>query len=177
MELEFRRATAADCAALARLVNSAYRGESSKQGWTTEADLLGGQRTSAALLAAELEQPGLEQMLAFDESGRLVGTYRWEPDPDGSTDGYVGMITVEPTLQGAGLGRALIADAERRTREHGCPGLVMWVIAQRDELRAFYARCGYRDTGRRAPFPYGYEQFGIPKRADLEFAILRKPLA
>lgn len=163
-----------DAPALARLVNLAYRGESSRAGWTTEADLLDGVRTSEDEMRALCEAG---EIVCADVAGALVGCYRYESDPLGSDDAYLGMVTVEPTLQRCGLGKQLIADAEERARVEDRPGLVMWVIDVRDELLAFYARRGYFDTGAREPFPYDDPGAGIPKRKDLRFAILRKELA
>jgi hypothetical protein len=52
----------------------------------------------------------------------------------------------------------------------------MKVISAREDLIAWYERHGYARTGRRSPFPYGDERFGLPRRAGLEFELLVKPL-
>ena len=59
----------------------------------------------------------------------------------------------------------------------GMPTMRMTVIDIRDELIAFYERRGYRRTGIKKPFPYGDARFGLPKRDDLRFEVLEKPLA
>jgi GNAT superfamily N-acetyltransferase len=88
------------------------------------------------------------------------------------------MFAVSPRLQGAGLGKVIIAEAERQARETwGVTEMHMTVISVRDDLIAWYERRGYRRTGRTTPFPYGDERFGIPQRDDLEFELLIKELA
>ncbi|HET6793553.1 MAG TPA: GNAT family N-acetyltransferase, partial [Acidimicrobiales bacterium] len=90
---------------------------------------------------------------------------------------HVGMVAVSPGLQGAGLGRALLAEAESRARRRWAPAtLTMTVIARRQELIAWYRRLGYLPTGEVTPFPYGDDRFGVPLVDDLEFVVLRKPL-
>ena len=87
------------------------------------------------------------------------------------------MLTIAPALQNGGLGRALLASAEAFAREHwSAEAIRMTVIAQRAELIAWYGRRGYAATGERECFPYGDARFGLPRRDDLYFTILRKPL-
>lgn len=176
MEPIFRACTGDDLPALVQLVNSAYRGDASRQGWTTEADLLEGQRTDLVTLGEELQHA--DPMLLVEQDGRLVGCIKLE---DGARHGhadavYLGMVTIAPSEQGTGLGKVVLAEAERIARGRGRLATVMTVIAQRAELIAFYARRGYQPTGEREPFPYGDERFGIPRRDDLEFLVLRKEL-
>jgi len=169
-----RVATAADAPAVAALVNSAYRGESSKAGWTTEADLLGGQRVDGARLVEMIMTPD-NVILLFEADGALLGCVHLERTGE---DCYLGMLTVKPTSQGGGLGRQLLEAAERWAIEHWFSRIMhMTVITQRAELIAWYERRGYRRTGERKPFPYGDERFGLPRRDDLVFDVLRKQLA
>jgi ribosomal protein S18 acetylase RimI-like enzyme len=87
------------------------------------------------------------------------------------------MFAVRPGSQGGGLGRRVLARAERLAREEwGVREMHMTVISVREELIAWYERRGYRRTGRMAPFPYGDERFGVPRRDDLEFELLVKEL-
>jgi len=86
------------------------------------------------------------------------------------------MFSVSPQLQGGGVGKAVMAEAERIAREWGAEEIRMTVIRQREDLIAFYERRGFVRTGRFEPFPYGDERFGRPLRDDLEFAELAKPL-
>jgi ribosomal protein S18 acetylase RimI-like enzyme len=91
--------------------------------------------------------------------------------------GYFGMFSVVPTLQGAGVGKRVLAEAERIVRdEFGLARMRMTVIDVRDELIGFYQRRGYRRTGIHRPFPYGDERFGLPRRDDLRFEVLEKDL-
>jgi ribosomal protein S18 acetylase RimI-like enzyme len=171
--LSHRLAVADDIPALIDLVESAYRGERSRAGWTTEADLLGGQRIDAAMLGKTLADPA-QAILVVERDGATIACVAVEPR-DGY--GYVGMVTVAPTGQGSGLGRHLLELAEDHVRETwGLARARMTVIAQRGELIAWYNRRGYADTGETEPFPYGDARFGAPKRDDLYFAILEKPL-
>lgn len=171
--LAFRAATPGDADAIVALVESAYRGEASRAGWTTEADLLDGRRTNAEDVLASIRRPSSQVLLAFRGDQLLACAH--VAVEDGA--GYFGMFSVRPTLQGAGLGRAVLAEAERIAREdYGMRTMRMTVIDVRDELIAWYERRGYRRTGVTKPFPYGDERFGLPRRPDLRFEVLEKPL-
>jgi ribosomal protein S18 acetylase RimI-like enzyme len=172
--LTFRIASERDVADLVALIESAYRGDASRAGWTTEADLLAGQRTDADAVSAVLDAPG-RAMLVAEADGELVGCCQLERRVDGAA--YFGMFCVRPGQQGNGWGRELLAEAERVARDDwGATTMVMTVISQREELIAWYVRRGYQLTGETQPFPYGDERFGIPKRRDLCFAVLAKRL-
>lgn len=169
--LSFRDATAIDVPAVVALVESAYRGDISRQGWTTEADLLGGRRTGADDVLACIARPRSRIVLA--EDGRELLACAHVADDDGA--GYFGMFSVQPGLQGGGIGKAVLAEAERIVRdEWQLRAMLMTVIDVRDELIAFYERRGYRRTGILKPFPYGDERFGQPRRDDLRFEVLEK---
>ena len=172
--LIFRPATPADIPALVTLVTSAYRGDVSKQGWTTEADMLGGQRIDPEVLRQDIERPRSRLILAEREAGGLVLlACVYVAEEDGA--GYLGMFSVRPDCQGGGIGKQVMREAERYAREDlQLPAMRMTVIDIRDELIAFYERRGYRRTGVTKPFPYGDERFGIPKRDDLRFEVLEK---
>lgn len=169
-ELKFRPATAADATALVELVNSAYRGDSSKKGWTTEADLLGGQRMDAEMARDEIQQPGHVIFLAFQDA-LLVGCVHLHRQGEAA---YLGLLTVRPTIQAGGLGKQILAHAENFARvEWKCTKIAMHVISVRHELIAFYERRGYRRTGAKAAFPADNPRFGLPK-TDLEFIVMEK---
>ena len=171
--LTFRAANGGDIPALIELVTSAYRGEVSKQGWTTEADILDGQRIDADALARDIARPHSRVLLA-ERDGALVACAHVAVE---DAAGYFGMFSVKPDEQGSGLGKQVIAEAERIAREEWkLPAMRMTVIDIRDELIAFYERRGYHRTGIKKPFPYGDERYGIPKRDDLRFEVLEKPL-
>jgi GNAT superfamily N-acetyltransferase len=173
----FRAATAEDVEAVVALTQSAYRGDASRAGWTTEADLLDGQRTDAREVAGLIANPAVKLLLAEHE-GRLLASCVLERLINGDAcDGYFGMFSVRPEAQGNGTGRALLAEAERIARdEWHVRTMRMTVIDVRSELIAWYERRGYRRTGKYRPFPYGDPRFGVPKRDDLRFEWLVKPL-
>jgi GNAT superfamily N-acetyltransferase len=174
MGLRFRSAHLADVAQIVPLVESAYRGEASKQGWTTEADLLDGQRTDAAGVGALLDASASQVVLAFAEDV-LVGCAHIQMHADGC---HFGMFAVNPALQSHGVGKALLAECERRAvADFAASQMCMWVIWLRESLIAFYARRGYQKTAQKEAFPYGDVRFGLPKRDDLYFIVMYKALS
>ena len=177
-ELQFRAATKADIDAIVALTESAYRGDASRVGWTTEADLLDGQRTDAREVAKLIANPDVRLLLA-ERDGQLLACCvieRLSNEHAGAA--YFGMFSVRPEAQGNGTGRALLAEAERVARDAWhAKAMRMSVIDVRNELIAWYERRGYRRTGEYKPFPYGDPRFGIPKRDDLRFEWLVKELA
>ncbi|WP_133479186.1 GNAT family N-acetyltransferase [Cognatilysobacter segetis] len=171
-DLRFRPATHDDVDAIVALVESAYRGDASRAGWTTEADLLDGRRTGADDVQSCIDRARSVILLA-ERDDELVGCAHVAEEDGG---GYFGMFSIRPTLQGAGLGKQLLQRAERLVFDDwGLPIMRMTVIDVRDELIAFYERRGYRRTGILKPFPYGDERFGQPRRDDLRFEVLEKP--
>lgn len=167
-----RRGTVKDLPALRALVERAYRGDSARRGWTHEADLLGGQRTDIAALAETLDDPA-QKLLVADDGGVLVGTVTVTLDQPLA---HLGMLAVAPERQANGVGRHLVAEAERRAREHGATAIEMTVIRLRTELTAWYERLGYARTGEVRAFPATNPRFGEPKRDDLDFVVLRRDL-
>ena len=169
-------ATDADIPAIADFVNAAYRGDSSRMGWTTEADYLDGQRTDAALLRADLAaRPEAMLMTLRDAAdGPLLGCVWLEPVH--AEVWYLGMLTVRPDLQARQLGRTLLSGAEAIAKERGARRIRMTVINIRDTLIAWYLRRGYAPTGVTTPFPYSDCRCGEPRRDDLIFVVLEKQL-
>ena len=171
--LTFRTATTADIPALIELVTSAYRGDASRAGWTTEADILDGQRVDAEGIHAELVRPRSAILIA-ERDGHMLACCH-VADEDGH--GYFGMFAVNPATQGGGIGKQVMRHAEQHVAvQWQLPSMRMTVIDCRDELVAFYERRGYARTGIKKPFPYGDKRFGIPRRDDLRFEVLEKPL-
>ena len=174
-ELTIRNATTDDIPALHALIESAYRGEASRAGWTTEADLLDGQRTDPEDLATILADPTQGLLTAWvgdDLRGCILIADR------GEGVGYFGMLSVRPTLQGGGLGRRLVEAAHAALAERfGATRVRISVFPQRTELVAWYERLGYAATGATLPFPYDDPRFGLPRRDDLYFVVLERNLA
>lgn len=179
-QLRFRTAAPDDARQVVELVESAYRGDASRAGWTTEADLLAGPRTSAEEVARSIAADDTVVLLAEEPGtgppadGRMVGCCRLRRAADGRA--YFGMFAVRPGLQGRGLGRALLAEAERTVVERWDSAVLgMQVLSVRDELIAWYERHGYRRTGETVPFSSDVPDPGA-LRDDLVFETLEKRL-
>ncbi|WP_231621608.1 GNAT family N-acetyltransferase [Sphingomonas sp. 37zxx] len=166
-----RTAAADDIPLLHALIEGAYRGDSARGGWTHEADLLGGQRTDREALAAIIADP--DQLLLMRQDGAgCVSVARREGGV-----GYLGLLTVRPDVQAGGIGRALLAAAERAAVAHFETQVVeMTVIRQRPELIAWYERRGYARTGETRPFPLDDVRFGIARTRELAFVVLAKAM-
>ena len=152
--LNFYKAELVDAEPIAKLINAAYRGESSRKGWTTEADILDGLRTTTAEVG---------RIIKRKDAFMLMGVYRdeivatmcceWQELAFQDTV-HFGMIAVKPSLQNKGYGKTLIQAAEAIClREWRVVGFHMAVISIRYELIAFYERLGYKRTGEFADFP------------------------
>ncbi|MGD0678924.1 MAG: GNAT family N-acetyltransferase [Polyangiaceae bacterium] len=173
LPVDFRQATVLDAGKLLTLIQSAYRGDASRAGWTTEADLLEGQRTDAEELASILGDREAHLLVATLKN-EIVGCVLSRREHAVAT---IGLFAVRPDLQALGLGKRLLAEVEKRAqRIFGVYRARMTVIAQRVELIAWYVRRGYVVTGRTEPFPYGNARFGLPTRGDLQFVVLEKVL-
>ena len=173
LDINFRSANREDAGAVVALVESAYRGDSSRVGWTTEADLLGGQRVDLVGVLHLIGASNSRILLA--ERNRVLSACAHIEKQD--QIGYFGMFAVQPKLQGGGMGRAMLTEAQRIAQtEWQCREMHMTVISIRTELITWYERCGYRRTGIYKPFPYGDIRFGIPKRDDLRFELLSRQL-
>lgn len=169
-----RCADTSDVDAVVALVNSAYRGDSSRAGWTTEADILGGQRTDAAEVAQSITEAGSVFLLCLHDGETVGSVHLLRQD---ARTAYLGMLVIKPGLQGRGLGSRLMDEAERFLMEQwGVSCLQMQVITLREELIAFYERRGFSRTGEFKPFPSGEPRFGLPKVPGLKFEMLEKTL-
>ena len=182
-ELQFKIAQKSDILELVQLVNSAYRGESSQKGWTTEAHLLDGQRTDPETLAAQMQihLPPSERS-AVILTGRILQNESI-PAPlracvflqNKKDHGYLGMLTVDPLHQDQKWGRLVLQASEDFLRTSwGLRKIRITVISSRTELISWYERRGFARTGETEQFPYGDVRFGIPKTPDLLFIVLEK---
>ena len=173
-EIDIRDAVPADIPALHGLIESAYRGEASRAGWTTEADLLDGQRTDPDDLTGILADPKQGLLTAW-RGDDLVGCILIADRGEGT--GYFGMLSISPTLQGGGLGRRLVEAAHAALADRfGARRVRISVFPQRETLIGWYERLGYRLTGDTLPFPYGNPRFGLPLRDDLYFLVMERAL-
>lgn len=163
------KATVEDVSTLNKLINSAYRGESSKKGWTTEANLLEGNRTTEKELT-EIIQDKKNTILKFTENNQIVGCVLLIEKKDQL---YLGMLTVSPELQNSGIGKKLLQQAEMHALELSLSKIVMTVITVREELISWYKRHGYVDTGAREAFPVS-DVFSQTSNEPLEFMVLEK---
>jgi ribosomal protein S18 acetylase RimI-like enzyme len=172
---QIRPATPADIPALHTLVERAYRGDSAREGWTHEADLLDGQRTDPDALAVAIQEKGATILLLATE-GLLLGCVHLKPATAPDTVA-LGLFAIDPAHQAGGLGKALLTAAERHAAQAmKARRIEMTVIVQRDALIAWYERRGYARTGELRPFPLHDARFGLPRRRDLAFAVLARDL-
>lgn len=170
-QIKILKAEQSDLDAIAKLVNSAYRGEHAKKGWTTEADMIDGTRTDVAALSDVIKRPDTV-ILKYERNGTIVGCVELRTS-NGKL--YLGMLTVEPSIQGGGIGKEMLKAAEDFARSQKCRSVYMTVITIRQELIDWYKRHGYVDTGERKPFAFNDPRFGLPKQK-LEFLVLEKNL-
>ena len=171
MSAQILKAILADAPTINQLVNSAYRGEGSKQGWTTEADLLDGTRIDEAAVADLLTKPDTT-ILKYVEDNLILGCVELRKEKDKL---YLGMLSVAPNTQGKGIGKKLLLAGEEHARSLGIRAMMMTVISVRKELIDWYVRHGYELTGERKPFVVPDKRWGIPKQT-LEFVVLEKQL-
>ncbi|MFZ6753845.1 GNAT family N-acetyltransferase [Undibacterium sp. Dicai25W] len=170
--LSFRHASNEDAEVVAQLVNSAYRGETSRQGWTTEADLLEGSRIFAAEVLEIIAARDSVILLCLQEQ-EIIGCVHLQKNDDAA---YLGMFVVRPNLQGNGIGKHFMQTAEQHAHKlWGINKIWMTVISVREELIAYYQRRGYLRTGRFKPFPKdnGKEQMLVD---NLQFEEMEKKL-
>ncbi len=163
------KATIYDTSELTKLVNSGYRGESSKQGWTTEAHILDGIRIDEQTMTSYFEDPNITILKYINDEGEIIGCVYLEVK---NSKLYLGMLTVSPLLQTNGIGRQLLHEAEKVANQLNCSAIFMTVITTRHELVQWYERRGYVATGEILPFHDG-TRFGIPNQV-IELAVLEK---
>jgi ribosomal protein S18 acetylase RimI-like enzyme len=164
-------ATITDTEELTALVNSAYRGESSKQGWTTESDLLDGQRVDDIFMLSYLQDENVTILKHVNHHDQITGCVYLEPKGNKL---YLGMLTVSPVEQGKGIGKQLLARADEYAKDKNLEAITITVITTRHELIAWYERHGYQQTGELRPFHVD-PRFGVPK-APIELLVMEKPV-
>jgi len=174
MEFTLGVATEEDLLALVDLVQTCYRGDSSRKGWTTEADFLDGNRTTPRMMKSQLTTPGATTLKYTNQEGKIIGcVYTEHLKKDKKM--YVGMLCIHPDFQSHGLGKKMMTAVDDLAKEKDCTAERMFVISQRLELIKWYEKIGFSHTGETEPFPAASEEFGIPK-VPLEFIVLEKKL-
>ena len=169
--MKILKASIDDSDAIHKLVNSAYRGDLARKGWTTEADLLDGIRIDKEMLQQYFADANTTILKCMDDEGQIAGCVYLKQQHERL---YLGMLTVSPELQAKGLGKLLLQASEQTAKQAGCKSIVMTVITERNELINWYKRHGYQETGEKQPFPTS-ERFGKPK-FPLEFLVMEKIL-
>ena len=161
-----------DITSLLNLLNNAYRGEGSKQGWTTEAHLIAGEvRTNEDNLLKIIQTPGSVMLKYTNASGEITGCVNLQQR---SNEIYLGMLSVSPQLQGGGIGKQLLLAAEEYTHDLNCNYIYMTVISVRTELIEWYKRNGYYDTGEKQDFKE--DDLSGKHLQPLEFIVLEKKI-
>ncbi|MBI1225256.1 MAG: GNAT family N-acetyltransferase [Bacteroidetes bacterium] len=168
-----KKAEPADIPRMVALINSCYRGETSKQGWTTEADLIAGDiRTDEANISELMALPTTTYLICVHPEAGIVGTVYLDKRGERL---YLGMLSVDLAWQASGIGKKLLQAAESHALGAGCGAIFMQVVSERNSLINWYLRHGYNPTGERKPFD-GDPRFGVPK-VPLEFVFFEKTLA
>ena len=163
-------ATLKDIPPLVALINSAYRGDVSKQGWTTEADLLRGElRTDETTVEQLMKTEGAIFLKCVNEQEDIEGCVYLHKKENRL---YLGMLSVSPMLQSKGTGKQLMGAAANYAKQEGCHTIFMRVISVRHELIKWYEKQGYFKTGQTEAFPNDH-RFGVPTQP-LEFLIMEK---
>ena len=160
-----------DIPEICALVNNAYRGDTSRKGWTTEANFLDGIRINETTLQQYFQEKDSAIFKCTEENEKIVGCVYLKKENEHL---YLGMLTVSPDHQNKGIGKLLLKASEEKAHQLNCDSIVMTVITHRHELIDWYKRHGYYETGAKQPFPND-EKFGVQK-FPLEFLILQKNL-
>lgn len=164
-----------DIPEIVALINNAYRGNTGS-GWSTQDPYLAGDRTTEALLRADLARSPSASLLKWvdGQDASIIGCVWLEPV--GGSTWYLGSLAIDPDRQNGGLGRTMLQAAEDWAYGHGAERMRMSVTNVREALIDWYLRRGYERTGETKPFPYGDDRFGKPLRDDLCFVVLEKAL-
>jgi ribosomal protein S18 acetylase RimI-like enzyme len=166
----FRAATKSDTEAISNLVNRAYRPDADFAGWTHESLLVAGNRINVTQVSEIMAKPDSAVLIGLNDS-ELVACIHVEKNGDSS---YIGMFAVNPLLQGAGVGKTMLAHAEQYAKNNfGSSKYCMVVMSDRSELISFYQRRGYQKTGMVMDYPLAAGA-GTPKHADTKIEVLVK---
>ena len=194
MNLFLRVASHADIPAVETLLNQCYRSE---QGWTNEAHLIAGIRTTQAELQQVIDDDS-HYLFVYPqthngqrdgtETGEILACIAVKFERDLNADAlpialpvaYIGMFAVHPKHQGQGVGDTLLQAVETFAHRHlgndkhkQSYQLQMSVLEQRPELLAYYQRRGYQPTGETIAFPEDGNN-GEPLQQGLKLMVLAK---
>ena len=167
------KAVANDIKELNQLINSAYRGDESRKGWTTEAEILDGIRIDEDTLGDYFKRADVSILKCCNEVGKIYGTVYLEL---AAPKLYLGMFAVSPVAQGKGIGKILLKEAERFALQHQCDRIAITVISTRIELIEWYSRHGYVATGHSIAFEEIEKPFGDPKTSNIRLIAMEKLL-
>jgi ribosomal protein S18 acetylase RimI-like enzyme len=160
-----------DVSELCVLINSAYRGEISKKGWTTEANMLEGIRIDENELIGIIKQPNAN-IFKFIENRKIISCVLLDIQ---ESKLYLGMLCVNPELQNNGIGKKMLDFAVDYALKNNLPKIIMTVISERLELISWYNRNGFYDNGTREPFPENHID-DVISGEKLEFIVLEKSI-
>ena len=169
--LRFHSACPDDIEAIVDLVRRGSRGEESKRGWTSEAHLVEGLRTDADQVGEMMSADA--QIIVGESAGNLLACCHCDCR---TGQGHIGMLTVDPGCQGAGLGSEMLGFAENWLRDRQARASLILVLDQLPALGSWYERRGYVRTGTTIPFSVVNERYGRSKVDDLRFEERIKPL-
>jgi len=169
--IRFAYATLADVPRVAALIEIAYRGEVAATGWTNEAAILKGLRSSPREVERLVRAADSRFVLALG-GDVLAGSALIKRHGDGA---YFGMFAIDPSRQQQGLGKVIMAQCETAARElWAARYLRLSVISLRHELIGWYERRGFVRTGEHEPFPFNEAPGAL--RTDFDLVVLQKPL-
>ncbi len=160
-----------DIPQLLRLINSCYRGEESKKGWTTEALLIEGEVRTDSSDLVDLINAEDGCILKYTSENTIIGCVNLQKQGEKI---YLGMFSVNPDFQGAGIGKKILFAADEFAIQKSCKAIKMKVISERHELVSWYIKYGFHPTGEELPFPKD-NKFGKPLK-ELKFIVLEKKL-
>ena len=133
-----RCATEADAENIVALINAAFR--------IAESFFVDGDRIT---LKEVLEHLRAGEFLLAEDNNRLIACVYLEPRGERT---YLGLLSVDPTLQKSGVGSLLMSAAEDRCRKRKAKYMDILTVSLREELPVFYGKRGYVRTGT-SPFP------------------------
>lgn len=176
MIFEIEKAEISDIPALSLLIESAYRGETAKIGWTSESDLIDGKRLNDGELAQVIGNSDNQIFIirdSEDSSSILASICIFKK----ANVCEFGMFAVDPKRQSNGVGKALLSHAENFAKtQWGFARMQLSVITKRQSLIDYYKRRGYSAIGKTFSMSDHHLNDGMTRGHDLELEIYEKKL-